>query len=75
MNSALLLTLNAGALATLVMFHFQTSCSDEATQASQAISRPTQQHPVRVSLGSTTQPSTYLAHATRAGSSSERWIF
>ena len=45
MNSALLLALNTIALAALVMFHFQSTGSNDPAQLSQAVPHHLQQRP------------------------------
>ncbi|OPA85379.1 hypothetical protein BFW86_21710 [Pseudomonas fluorescens] len=74
MNSALLLALNAVALAALVMFHVQSNNSDPA-QLSQAVPHHLQQRPLLAVMTPNAQSPVRLAQDTQAAPASERWIF
>lgn len=77
MNSALLLALNAVALATLVMFQTQ-SPTEDAAQISQAIPHHLhqQQRPQLAVMNATAQSSAnLLAKESQATPVSEHWVF
>ena len=76
MNSALLLTLNAVALAALVMFHFQSANSDDASQISQAVPHHLQQRPqLAVMTPSAQSPIRVNQDAQQGAPASEHWVF
>ncbi len=75
MNSALLLALNTVALAALVMFHFQSSNTDDAAQISQAVPHHLQQRPQLAVMNANAQSPIRLTQGTQAAPSSEHWVF
>lgn len=75
MNSALLLALNAVALAALVMFHFQSSGSDDTAQISQPVPHHLQQRPQLAVMTPNAQSPVHLTQGTQAAPASEHWVF
>jgi hypothetical protein len=75
MNSALLLALNTVALAALVMFHFQSTTSDDAAQVSQAIPHHLQQRPQLAVMKPNMQSPLQLTQGTQAAPATEHWVF
>lgn len=75
MNSALLLTLNAVALAALVMFHFQSANSDDAGQISQAVPHHLQQRPQLAVMTPGVQTPIRVNQDAQAAPVSEHWVF
>ena len=75
MNNALLLALNTVALAALVMFHFQSSNTDDAAQISQAVPHHLQQRPQLAVMNANAQSPIRLTQGTQAAPSSEHWVF
>ena len=75
MNSALLLALNAVALAALVMFHFQSSGSDDTAQISQPVPHHLQQRPQLAVMTPSAQSPVHLTQGTQAAPASEHWVF
>ncbi|SDU85468.1 hypothetical protein [Pseudomonas mucidolens] len=74
MNSTLLL-LNSLALATLLVFHFQNTGSDDMAPTSQTGSRYTQQRPQLAIMTVNDQSSTRLTHGTQSANVSDHWVF
>ncbi|MFL1563436.1 hypothetical protein ACI77J_19840 [Pseudomonas sp. O64] len=74
MNSALLLSLNAVALAALVMFHFQAT-QDDVAQISQPVPHHLQQRPQLAVMNPTVQSPIRAAQDTQAAPVSEHWVF
>ncbi|KAA0944690.1 MULTISPECIES: hypothetical protein [unclassified Pseudomonas] len=78
MNSTpLLVALNAVALATLVMFHFQSATGDDVAQASQAVPHHLQhqQRPQLAVMTADAQSPIQLTQGNQAAHSSEHWVF
>ena len=76
MNSALLLGLNAVALAALVTFHFQSSGSNDPAQMSQAVPHHLQQRPqLAVMTPDNSQSPVRLTQGTQTAPASEHWVF
>ncbi|MGB3122700.1 MAG: hypothetical protein WBB95_02730 [Pseudomonas sp.] len=75
MNSALLLALNAVALAALVMFHFQSSGSDDTAQITQPVPHHLQQRPQLAVMTPNAQSPVHLTQGTQAAPASEHWVF
>jgi hypothetical protein len=75
MNSALLLALNTVALAALVMFHFQSTGSNDPAQISQAVPHHLQQRPQLAVMTPTAQAPLRLAQGSQASPASEHWVF
>jgi hypothetical protein len=75
MNSALLLTLNAIALATLVTFHFQSAGDNDPAQISQAVPHHLQQRPQLAVMTPNAQSPVRLTQGTQAAPASEHWVF
>ena len=75
MNSALLLSLNAVALAALVTFHFQSTGSADPAQISQAVPHHLQQRPQLAVMTPNAQSPVRLTQGTQAAPASEHWIF
>lgn len=74
MNSALLLSLNALALAALVLFHFQ-STHDDVSQISQPVPHHLQQRPQLAVMTPTVQSPIRVTQDTQAAPASEHWVF
>ncbi|MPR02702.1 hypothetical protein F0169_11870 [Pseudomonas sp. MAFF 212408] len=74
MNSALLLTLNAVALAALVMLHFHSS-NDDAAQISQAVPHHLQQRPQLAVMTPAMQSPIRVTQDTQPAPVSEHWVF
>ncbi|MGN7444619.1 hypothetical protein PSH76_05365 [Pseudomonas sp. FP215] len=75
MNSALLLALNAVALATVVMFHFQPTNTEDSAQISQAIPHHLQQRPQLALMTATPQSPIRLTQDTQPAPAAEHWVF
>ena len=75
MNSALLLALNAVALAALVMFHFQLSNNEDTAQLRQPVPHHLQQRPQLAVMTAKPQSDIHLTQDTQAAPSSEHWVF
>lgn len=75
MNSALLLALNTVALAVLIMFHFQSTGSNDPTQISQAVPHHLQQRPQLAVMTPNAQSPVRLTQGTQAAPASEHWVF
>ena len=75
MNSALLLALNTVALAALVMFHFQSSISEDTAQLHQPVPHHLQQRPQLAVMTAKPQSDIHLTQGTQAAPSSEHWVF
>ena len=75
MNSALLLGLNTVALATLVMFHFQSATSDDTAQLRQPVPHHLQQRPQLAVMTAKPQSPIQLTQGTQAAPTSEHWVF
>jgi len=76
MNSAILLALNTVALAALVMFHFQSTGSNDPAQISQqAVPHHLQQRPQLAVMTPNAQAPVRLTQATQAAPASEHWVF
>ncbi|QHF46473.1 hypothetical protein PspS35_22735 [Pseudomonas sp. S35] len=75
MNSALLLTLNAVALAALVMFHLQSTSNDDPAQISQAVPHHLQQRPQLAVMTPNAQTPVRLIQSTQAAPTAEHWVF
>ena len=75
MNSALLLALNAVALAVLVTFHFQSTGTDDPAQISQAVPHHLQQRPQLAVMTPNAQSPARLTEGTQAAPASEHWVF
>ncbi|MGY2292098.1 hypothetical protein ACW9H6_20230 [Pseudomonas sp. SDO528_S397] len=74
MNSALLLALNAVALAALVMFHFQSSGEDVA-QLRQPVPHHLQQRPQLALMTPDAKLSVHLPQQAQRVPSAEHWVF
>jgi hypothetical protein len=74
MNSALLLTLNAVALAALVTFHFQ-STQDDVAQISQPVPHHLQQRPQLAVMTPGVQTPIRVAQDAQTAPASEHWVF
>lgn len=74
MNSALLLSLNAFALAALVMFHFQ-STHDDVAQISQPVPHHLQQRPQLAVMTPTVQSPIRVTQDAQTAPASEHWVF
>lgn len=75
MNSALLLSLNAVALAALVTFHFQTTGTNDPAQISQAAPHHLQQRPQLAVMTPNVQSQVRLTQGDQAAPVSEHWVF
>lgn len=75
MNSAILLALNTLALAALVMFHFQSTGSNDPAQISQAVPHHLQQRPQLAVMTPNAQSSLRLTEGSQAAPASEHWVF
>ncbi|MCP2051507.1 UNVERIFIED_ORG: hypothetical protein J3D59_001367 [Pseudomonas fluorescens] len=75
MNSALLLALNTIALAALVMFHFQSTGSNDPAQISQAVPHHLQQRPQLAVMTPNAQSPVRLTQSTQTAPASEHWVF
>ena len=75
MNSTLLLALNTVALAALVMFHFQSSVSDDVAQIRQPVPHHLQQRPQLAVMTANPQSPVRLAQSTQAAPATEHWVF
>ena len=75
MNSALLLALNTIALAALVMFHFQSTGSNDPAQLSQAVPHHLQQRPQLAVMTANPQSPVRLTQSTQAAPATEHWVF
>ncbi|MGR3885884.1 hypothetical protein [Pseudomonas sp. 1152_12] len=74
MNSALLLSLNAVALAALAMLHFQSTQHDVA-QISQPVPHHLQQRPQLAVMSPTVQSPIRVTQDAQAAPASEHWVF
>ncbi|PRA24970.1 hypothetical protein [Pseudomonas poae] len=74
MNSALLLGLNAVALAALVTLHLQTTGSNDPAQISQPVPHHLQQRPQLAVMTPEAQSPVRLTQGTQAPTS-EHWVF
>ncbi|KGE67322.1 MULTISPECIES: hypothetical protein [Pseudomonas] len=75
MNSALLLALNTIALATLLMFHFQSTGTNDPAQLSQAVPHHLQQRPQLAVMTPNAQSPARLTQDTQSAPASEHWVF
>lgn len=75
MNSALLLALNTVALAALLMFHFQSTGSNDHAQISQAVPHHLQQRPQLAVMTPNAQSPVRLTQDTQSAPASEHWVF
>jgi hypothetical protein len=75
MNSTLLLALNTVALTALVMFHFQSSSSDDTAQIRQPVPHHLQQRPQLAVMTANPQTPVRLTQSTQAAPASEHWVF
>lgn len=75
MNSSLLLALNTAALAVLVMFHFQSTGTNDSAQISQPVPHHLQQRPQLAVMAPNAHSSVNLAQDNQAVLTSEHWVF
>lgn len=75
MNSALLLALNAVALAAVVTFHFQPTNTEDGAQISQAIPHHLQQRPQLALMTANPHPPIRLTQDTQSAPAAEHWVF
>ena len=75
MNSAFLLALNTVALAALVMFHFQSTGSNDPAQISQAVPHHLQQRPQLAVMTPNAQSPVRVAQEAQSTPASEHWVF
>ncbi len=75
MNSALLLGLNALALAALATFHFQPADFQDTAQINQPVPHHLQQRPQLAVMTANAQSPIRLAQGTQEAPSSEHWVF
>lgn len=75
MNSALLLALNTVALAALVMFHFQSTSSNDPAQISQAVPHHLQQRPQLAVMTPNAQTPVRVTQEAQSTPASEHWVF
>jgi|GEM_PF-420403 len=75
MNSALLLALNAVALATVVTFHFQPTSTEDGAQISRAIPHHLQQRPQLALMTANPQSPIRLTQDTQSAPAAEHWVF
>ncbi|MDQ0741918.1 hypothetical protein [Pseudomonas sp. W4I3] len=75
MNSALLLGLNAMALAALATFHFAPTNSSDSAEIAQAVPHHLQQRPQLAVMTGDPKSPIRLTQGTQATPTSEHWVF